>query len=275
MAILVNQDVLGFDVTVDHAILVYFLDGAQNLGQEFDRDPLTQVLVFVEQLAEVTASAVVAHQVEVVKRLECVVQLAHEWVRDLALDLLLCNHKLYESIVRFLLHSLQREVQTRLQMAHKVHLCVAALPEQPDPFEITRVHRDLLLGVQRVDHRLHVVDKLGVTVFFCVLERRVTRTINAVRRVVTRVDQKLEYVEISLNASQVQGRLQFSVLTANVGEVSDQESYELHVLCLDSVVESRHAISVLVVDVDSVVLSILDVNHFGDLFVLALFSVIY
>jgi len=52
------------------------------------------------------------------------VKLADERVRDLSLDLLLCDHKLDQAVVSLLLHALQSEVLITAEVLYQENLSV-------------------------------------------------------------------------------------------------------------------------------------------------------
>jgi hypothetical protein len=100
----------------------------------------------------------------VVKRLEGIVQLADEGMRDFALNFFLGNNKFNQTIISLLFHSFKRVEIVRTQVLHQEDLSIRALPQHPYPFKVLCLHLASVRCVQSVDQILDVVDHLGVVI---------------------------------------------------------------------------------------------------------------
>lgn len=134
---LINQYVLRFDVPVDHPIFVNFVNSCEHLRQKLNCRCFIQVIKLVQNLSQVSPRTVITHQVEVVERLKRIVQLAYEWMRNLALHFLFCYHKFDQTIVSFLLHSFKRKVLVTPEMLDQENLSVATLTQDTHSSKVT------------------------------------------------------------------------------------------------------------------------------------------
>src|SRR3990167_3459728 len=98
MSVLPDQDVVRLQVAVYNVSPVEFFYCEDNLSNEDSRLEFWDLLVFYQILSEVFESAVVHHQVEFARGLECVVHFHYKRMIEIHQNALFQEQELYESI---------------------------------------------------------------------------------------------------------------------------------------------------------------------------------
>merc|ERR1740123_187377 len=86
VALLVDNDVLGLKVPVDHPTLVQVLDRKEDLGSVELRQGLRDRPLALDERCKVTAGTEVEHKDQACRRLECVVESHNEWMPNVRQD---------------------------------------------------------------------------------------------------------------------------------------------------------------------------------------------
>ena len=108
MTVLVNQNVLRFDISMDNAVSMDLLNGQYELS-EVDSSLLLSkpsIALLIYHSSHVSSWTVVCDHVEILKSLEGVVELGHELMINLALDLFFSDDKSSQPIVGTFFHAL-------------------------------------------------------------------------------------------------------------------------------------------------------------------------
>lgn len=156
VALQVQQDVLGLQVTVDDVVLVQLLEREDDLGGKQTRLLLREAAVLLEPEEELATAAVVHDEVELVGRLEGVRQAREVRVLDALQDaaLRLGVQQLVALDQRGLAQRLHGVDHLGVLLAHHHDLAEAALAQHLEQVEVLHVH----LGL-RASGAVHVLDR--------------------------------------------------------------------------------------------------------------------
>lgn len=144
MTVLVDEDVLGLQVTIQNIPVVQMLDSEDELGSQELGELFIKKLQLVQVPREVSVLAELRHHVQVDRCLEAKEELEDVWMAvlvaggehlhdaalaDGVLELLVLDEEL-------LLHGLHRHHDARVAMPHLEHASEAALPDNFEHLEV-------------------------------------------------------------------------------------------------------------------------------------------
>ena len=136
MSILVDQNILGFEVPVQDLLAVQILDGQEHLRKQNFSLSDGEPAVFRGIVEQLPARTQVQNQAKVVFRLKCIVQLDDKWVAQLSQDISLRLHLFCRLRRQWFLDALHRIQFASWVVPDHVHRSETALSKHFKELEV-------------------------------------------------------------------------------------------------------------------------------------------